>query len=63
MQEACYMRMDAVTVVSKSLELKQSGTSLLDANRNGYTWFPVSGAETKWNTLVPMPIDTVRHVS
>ena len=52
MEEACYMRMDAITVVSKSLELNQSGTSLLDENRHGYTWFALFGVETKCKKLV-----------
>ena len=86
MQEACYMRMGDVTLVSKRLDLNQSGTSLVRANGHvthgsqclelkrsarsllhasghGYTWIPVSGAETKWNKLVPMPMDTVTDFS
>ena len=63
MEQSCYMRIDAVTFVSKSLELNQSGTSLLRADGHGYTWFSVSGVEMKWNKFAPMPMDNVTRVS
>ena len=63
MEQAWYVQMDTVTHGSQCLELKRSARSLLHASGHGNTWFPVSGAETKWNKLVPLPMDTVTHVS
>ena len=63
MEQPRYAQMDTVTHGLHCLELKRHGRSLFHASGHGYTWFPVSGAEMKWNKFAPMPMDTVTHVS